>query len=72
MPEAFGGGGWPELNQLVQFSIQERLLRRNVKRFQGVLVSKVHELFVSLNSRLENNKEEDEMPPAPSIHISGL
>ena len=38
------------------------LLRRNVKRFRGGLVFKAHRLFVSLNSRLESNKEEEEVP----------
>jgi len=32
---------------------------RNVKRFRGGLVFKAHRLCVSLNSRLESNKEED-------------
>jgi len=31
-----------------------------VKRFRGGLVFKAHSLFVSLNSRLESNKEEEE------------
>jgi len=35
-------------------------LRRNVKRFRGGLVIDAHRLFVSLNSRLESNKEEEE------------
>ena len=35
-----------------------RLLHINVKRFRGGLVFKAHRLCVSLNSRLESNKEE--------------
>ena len=34
------------------------LLYRNVQRFRGGLVFKAHRLCVSLNSRLESNKEE--------------
>jgi len=33
---------------------------RNVQRFRGGLVFKAHRLCVSLNSRLESNKEEEE------------
>jgi len=36
-----------------------QLLHINVQRFRGGLVFKVHRLCVSLNSRLESNKEED-------------
>ena len=36
------------------------LLRRNVKRFREGLVFEAHRLFVSLNCRLESNKEEEE------------
>jgi len=43
-----------------QFSISEQLLHRNVQRFRGGLVFKAHRLCVSLNSRLESNKEEEE------------
>ena len=32
----------------------------NGLRFRGGLVCKAHRLFVSLNSRLESNKEEEE------------
>ena len=42
------------------FSIREELLHRNVQRFRGGLVFKVHRLCVSLNSRLQSNKEEEE------------
>jgi len=38
----------------------EQLLHRNVQRFRGGLVFKAHRLCVSLNSRLESNKEEEE------------
>jgi len=35
---------------------------RNVKRFRGGLVFKAHKTCVSLNSRLECNKEEEDPP----------
>ena len=34
---------------------------RNVQRFRGGLVFKAHRLCVALNSRLESNKEEEEL-----------
>ena len=34
-----------------------QLLHRNVQRFRGGLVCKAHRLYISLNSRLESNKE---------------
>ena len=37
----------------------EQLLHKHVQRFRGGLVSKAHRLCVSLNSRLESNKEEE-------------
>ena len=45
--------------QLKTGVLLEQLLRRNVQRFRGGLVFKAHRL-VSLNSRLESNKEEEE------------
>jgi len=36
-----------------------QLLHRNVQRFRGGLVFKAHRLCVSLNSRLESNKERE-------------
>ena len=39
---------------------KEQLLHINVQRFRGGLVLKAHRLCVSLNSRLESNKEEEE------------
>ena len=39
-----------------------KLLHRNVQRFRGGLVFKAHRLCVSLNSRLESNKEEGWAP----------
>jgi len=36
-----------------------QLLHRDMQRFRGGLVFKVHRLCVSLNSRLENDKEEE-------------
>jgi len=39
--------------------IREQLLHRNVQRFRGGLVIKAHRLCASLNSRLESNKEEE-------------
>jgi len=41
-----------------------RSAARNVQRFRGGLVFKAHGLCVSLNSRLESNKEEED--PLPS------
>ena len=38
----------------------KELLHINVLRFRGGLVLKAHRLCVSLNSRLESNKEEEE------------
>jgi len=38
-----------------------QLLHRNVQQFRGGLVFKAHRLCVSLNSRLESNKEEEEV-----------
>jgi len=42
-----------------------RDLNRNVQRFRGGLVFKDHRLCVSLNSRLESNKEEEEEEDGP-------
>ena len=39
---------------------QERLRHRNVQRFQGGHVFKAHRLCLSLNSRRESNKEEED------------
>ena len=41
-------------------TLQAQLLHRNVQRFRGGLVVKAHRLCVSLNSRLESNKEGEE------------
>jgi len=41
-------------------SISEHLLHRYVQRFRGGLVFEAHRLCVSLDSRLESNKEEEE------------
>jgi len=38
------------------------LHHRSVQRFRGGLVFKAHRLCVSLNSRLESNKEEERVP----------
>ena len=38
------------------------LLHINVQRFRSGLVSKAHRLCVSLNSRLESNREKEEKP----------
>ena len=38
----------------------KRVLHRNMQRFRGGLVFKARRLYVSLNSRLESNKEEEE------------
>jgi len=40
-------------------AIGDALTLRNVQRFRGGLVFKAHRLCVSLNSRLESNKEEE-------------
>ena len=46
-------------DQIAKFKGRWRsLLDRNVQRFRGGLVFKAHRLCVSLNSRLESNKEE--------------
>jgi len=43
--------------------VGEQLLHRNVQLFRGGLVIQAHRLCISLNSRLESNKEEEVMPP---------
>ena len=40
--------------------VPQQLLHINVQRFQGGLVLEAHRLCVSLNSRLESNKEEED------------
>jgi len=45
---------------LCEIMCKEQLLSRNVKWFRAGLVFKAHRLCVSLNSRLESNKEEEE------------
>ena len=47
------------LCQLVRFRCPA-ICNRNVQRFRGGLAFKAHRLCVSLNSRLESNKEEEE------------
>ena len=42
------------------FSVQEQLLRRNVKRFRGRLVFNSY-TFVALNSRLERCTDEEDV-----------
>ena len=42
--------------------ICEQLLHRTVQRIRGGLVFKAHRLCVSLHSRLESHKEEEEGP----------
>ena len=46
------------LEEVARFETE--LLHRNVQRFRGGRVFKAHRLCVSLNSRLESNKEEEE------------
>ena len=64
------------LYRSVQFSIQEQLLCRNVKRFRGGLVFKAHRLWYhpTLGSRIIKKKKkqaplpwhgEEPLPPAP-------
>ena len=43
---------------MVSFNTR-RVVYRNLQRFRGGLVFKAHRLCVSLNSRLESNKEEE-------------
>jgi len=43
------------IHEVIMIIVQ--LLHRNVQRFRGGLVFKAHRLCVSLNSRLESNKE---------------
>ena len=53
---------------------------RNVQRFRGELVFKAHRLCVSLNSRLESNKEEKKKIPTenssgfscPTLNVGGV
>ena len=55
----FWGGGYGK-----GFRTSARVLEtraRVLKRFRGGLVVKAHILSVSLNSRLESNKEEDDV-----------
>ena len=48
----------------------EQLLHINVQRFRGGLVFKAHRICVSLNSRLESNKEEEDTAEGfPSVSI---
>ena len=42
----------------MQFSIQEQLLRRNMKRFRGGLTFKAHRLVYHPTLGSESNKEE--------------
>ena len=44
----------------MEVAVQSGRVDRNVQRFRGGLVFKAHRLCVSLNSRLESNKEEEE------------
>jgi len=44
-----------------KFSIREQLIHRNVLRCRSGLVFKAHRLCVSLNSRLDSNKEEEKI-----------
>ena len=51
--------------------IRAPLLHRNVQRFRGGHVFKAHRRCVSLNSRLESNKEEEkkyENPKPPTLN----
>ena len=43
----------------IYLGMETELLHINVQRFRGGLVFKAHRLCVSLNSRLESNKEEE-------------
>ena len=48
------------VSQSQGFGLQGEGVHRNVQRFRGGLVFKAHRLCVSLNSRLESNKEEED------------
>ena len=52
-----------DLDEESPLLMSEVLIYRNVKRFRGVLAFRAHGLCVSLNSRLERNKEEDRAIP---------
>jgi len=47
---------------IVSLAMHPHKVLRNVQRFRGGLVFKAHRLCVSLNSRLENHKEEEDTP----------
>ena len=51
---------------------EESPLHRNVKRFRDGLLFKAHSLCVSLNSRLESNKEEEEESPLTCSEFEAL
>jgi len=55
------GRGGGEANGVLDWRASSQLLHRNVQRFRGGLVFEAHRLCVSLNSRLESNKEEEEV-----------
>ena len=42
-----------------------------MQRFRGGLVFKAHRLFVSLNSRLESNKEEEDLGSCFGVRVRG-
>jgi len=53
--------GWLRLKGIVPGRHRTRVMSGNVQRFRGGLVFKAHRLRASLNSRLESNKEEEEV-----------
>jgi len=57
-PESHSVSNLSKVNGSVD-AIAEEMLHINVQRFRGGLESQAHRLWVSLNSRLESNKEED-------------
>ena len=62
-------GTWPKLHNrehLARFPSEMFPVIEHVQRFRRGLVFKAHRLCVSLNSRLESNKEEEEEGPLPS------
>ena len=55
------------LQPLGSKAAKQEVACRNVKRFRGGLVYKAHRLCVSLNSRLESNKEEEVSAMSTSV-----
>ena len=67
---AYAQHGW---YRSVHFSILEQVLRRNVKRFRGVLVRKAHRLLYhsTLGSEVIQKKKKGQAPDAPATEMRG-